>query len=135
MSERHVGAALLAAAGAINAAPGIGAFSGGRIRSAYGLDDGAGGPDLDVLLRHRAVLFLVTGGLLVAAAVARPHLRTAAVVTNATSSAAFVLLAATAGPVGAPLVRIAWIDVGVLGLLAGGSVLLRPAPDPVDRPG
>ncbi len=87
-----------------------------------------------MLLRHRAVLFLVTGGLLVAA-VARPHLRTAAVVTNATSSAAFVLLAATAGPVGAPLVRIAWIDVGVLGLLAGGSVLLRPAPDPVDRPG
>ncbi len=44
MSERHVGAALLAAAGAINAAPGIGAFSGGRIRSAYGLDDGAGVP-------------------------------------------------------------------------------------------
>jgi len=129
MRKRHIGAALLAVAGTINALPGAGALSAGRLRSAYGLDGAAAGPDLDVLLRHRAVLFLVTGGLLLVA-VARPHLRTAAVVANATSCAAFVLLVATSGPVDARLVRIAWIDVALLGLLAGGSALVRPAARP-----
>jgi hypothetical protein len=130
MRKRYIGAALLAVAGTVNALPGTGALSAGRIRSAYGLDGAAAAdPDLDVLLRHRAVLFLVTGGLLLVA-VARPHLRAAAVVANATSCAAFVLLVATSGPVDARLVRIAQIDVAVLGLLAGGSALVRPAARP-----
>lgn len=126
MGKRYLGAALLAVAGLVNAAPALGALSVERLRAAYGLDDrGAADRNLDVLLQHRGVLFLVTGGLLVVA-VARPHLRAAAVTANATSCAAFVVLAVSGEPVNPQLSRIAWIDIGVLTLLAGGGFLMRP---------
>ncbi len=121
---------MLAAAGLANAAPALGALSAERLRAAYGLEDwGQSDRNLDVLLQHRGVLFLVTGGMLVVA-VARPHLRVAALVTNATSCAAFVVLAAIGGSVNPQLSRIMWIDVGILALLAVGGVLVRPVSGP-----
>jgi hypothetical protein len=124
MWKRHLGVALLVG-GVVNAAPAVGALSAVRLRTAYGLD-GRVAPDhdLDLLLQHRGILFLVTGGLLVVA-VARPHLRATAVTANATSCAAFVVLTATGGPVNVQLTRIMWIDLGVLALLAGGALLTR----------
>jgi hypothetical protein len=130
MGKRNLGAALLAVAGLVNAAPALGALSAKRLWATYGLDDrGEADRNLDVLLQHRGVLFLVTGGLLVVA-VPRPHLRAAAITANATSCAAFVMLAMSGGLVNPQLSRLMWIDVGVLTLLAGGGFLTRPASGP-----
>ena len=67
-------------AGLVNAVPAVGAVAVERARAAYGLD--VVDRNVDVLLQHRAVLFLLTGGSLLVA-LARPHLRAAAVTANA----------------------------------------------------
>lgn len=127
MSRRHVGGAMLALAGLVNAVPVVGTLSTTRLRAAYGLQ-GRVGPDsnLDVLLQHRGTLFLTTGGLLLMA-VARPHLRAAAITINAVSCASFVALGIVNAPVNAQLGRVMWVDVGLLALLAGGAWLVHPA--------
>lgn len=51
----------------IHLAPVVGVLSAGRLEALYGVP--VAGPDLTVLLRHRAVLFGILGGLLVAAIV------------------------------------------------------------------
>lgn len=51
----------------IHLAPVVGVLSAGRLEALYGVP--VDSPDLAVLLRHRAVLFGILGGLLVAAIV------------------------------------------------------------------
>jgi len=53
-------------AAAINIAPGIGLLSDRWLKTLYGVDISGG--DLSLLLRHRAVLFLIVGVLLVVGA-------------------------------------------------------------------
>ncbi|WP_083753901.1 hypothetical protein [Actinosynnema sp. ALI-1.44] len=120
--EKNVGRGLLGVAALINLLPGVGAISVSFARSAYGVS--IDGVDMAVLLRHRAVLFVILGvGLLVS--LFRPQLRTAAVSANAVSFGGFVLVAVLSQPVNAQLERVAWIDVAGLVALGLGSVLLR----------
>jgi hypothetical protein len=128
MRGRRLGQALLVVAGLVNALPGIGALSAARARAAYGLD--VDDRNVDVLLQHRAVLFLLTGGSLLVA-VARPHLRGAALTANAVSSGSFLVIALAGGPVNPQLQRVAWVDVGVLVLLAAGAGLTARRGAPV----
>nr|WP_157527708.1 phosphopantetheine adenylyltransferase [Kibdelosporangium sp. MJ126-NF4] len=126
MRREKVGRGLLVLAALINLLPGLGAVSVSFARSAYGVE--IVGADMEVLLRHRAMLFAILGvGLF--AAVFRPRLRTAAVSSNAASFGGFILLAVTNRPVNAALERIAWIDVAGLVALALGAVLLRGGPE------
>lgn len=123
MGIRHCGQALLVVAGLINTVPALGALSVGKAYAAYGISPG--GPDVAVLLRHRAVLFAIIGiGLVVAAF--RPNLRAVAIGANALSFAGFLAAVSAEHPVNAELARVAIVDIVGLAVLAGGTVLVRP---------
>ena len=83
-------AVLLLVAGAIHLLPLVGVLGGERLNALYGiaLDE----PNLQILMRHRAVLFGLLGVLLVAAAFI-PALRATALVGGLVSVLAFLLLA------------------------------------------
>ena len=74
---------------------------------------------LSVLLRHRAVLFGIVGGLLMVAAF-KPDLRPLATVAGMLSMVSYVLLMVAVQPGNASLTRVAWIDVAAIVVLAAG---------------
>lgn len=82
-------AVLLLIAGIIHLLPLAGVFGGERLNALYGLvlDE----PNLQALMRHRAVLFGLLGALLVSAAVA-PSLRSLALLGGLVSVVSFLLL-------------------------------------------
>jgi hypothetical protein len=111
--------ALFLLAAIVNLVPGIGVQSGARLESLYGvaLED----PALVILMRHRAVLLAIVGGVLAAAAF-RPALRPAAVAAGLVSMLSFVALAVGAGA-GPALQRIAIVDVAAsIALVAAARV-------------
>ncbi|MDD0842253.1 phosphopantetheine adenylyltransferase [Pseudomonas sp. Gutcm_11s] len=83
-------AALLLVAGIIHLLPLAGVLGGERLNALYGLtlDE----PNLQILMRHRAVLFGLLGALLVVAAFI-PGLRTLALIGGLFSVVSFLLLA------------------------------------------
>ncbi len=113
--------ALLVTVGLINLVPLVGVLSAGRIAAGYGIE--LPGPDLEILLRHRALLFGVLGGFIVYAAF-QPALQWPAMVLAALSMAGFLLLAWTVGGYNAALAKVALVDVIGLVLLAV-AVLLK----------
>ena len=122
--------ALVLAIAAVNLAPVSGVLSAGRLADLYDIrvDD----ESLLVLLRHRAVLFGIVGGLLVAAAFHRP-LRIAAYAAGLTSMLSFVAIAGVTPGTNDALSRIVAVDVVASALLVGAIVLDRIAsrgPDP-----
>ena len=92
----------------VNALPVIGVVSSARLASLYEVT--AAGPDLELLLRHRALLFAIVAALLGAAAF-HPPLRLVAGLAGLFSMVSFVALAAGIGDVNAPLRRVALVDV------------------------
>ncbi|MEM7449961.1 MAG: phosphopantetheine adenylyltransferase [Pseudomonadota bacterium] len=105
--------------GFINLAPIVGLRGAGTLHRLYGVSAVSG--DLALLLQHRAVLFGIIGGLLLAAAV-QPNLRLAAALAGLVSMLSFTALAFSIEGVGAPLLRIAWIDVAASAALVRGLV-------------
>ncbi|EFQ82155.1 hypothetical protein HMPREF0063_12679 [Aeromicrobium marinum DSM 15272] len=112
---------LLVVAAVIHALPVIGVVSSERVAALYAIT--VDGTDLAVLLRHRAVLFGVLAGLLVAA-VLDPDLRGPVAVAVLVSDLAFAALAIGAREIGRSLRRVLVADivsiialVGVIGLL------------------
>jgi hypothetical protein len=81
----------------------------GRIGPTYGVL--ASGPDLEVLLQHRAVMLALIGSLLVASAF-RGELRTAAAIVAGASMASFAVIALSA-EVNAEQRRVALFDVAL----------------------
>jgi hypothetical protein len=73
-------------------------------------------------MRHRAVLFGIVGGLLLAAAF-HPPLRSIGIAAGLVSMLSFVLVALAIGGYNDELRRLVWIDVGLsLGLLAAIAI-------------
>lgn len=66
MNRERIIMALIALAGVINFLPVVGVVSSARIESLYGIE--LADPALEVLLRHRAVLFGLVGGFMIVAA-------------------------------------------------------------------
>ncbi len=92
-------------------------------------------PSLELLLRHRAVLFGLLGGFMVAAAF-RPAWQPAALVAGTISVLSFLLLAWLIGgrapAFTAPVLRVVWLDAAALVLLVVAAVAvtmqMRPTP-------
>jgi hypothetical protein len=122
MRRQRAARAMLVAAGLLNLAPGVGAVAPALAGKAYDVD--IAGPDLETLMRHRALLLAVVGGLAVTAAF-RPHLRAAAVTTSAVSFGGFTALAMTTAGLNGALTRVAMADVAGLLVLAAGALLGR----------
>ena len=83
-------AVLLLIVGIIHLLPVVGVLGGDRLNSLYGLN--LDEPNLQILMRHRAVLFGLLGALLIAAAFL-PGLRTLALLAGLVSVGSFLLLA------------------------------------------
>lgn len=118
-------AALLLLAGAINLAPVMGVFGAERLRALYRIE--VANAELAILLRHRALLFGVVGGLLVAAAF-RSELRVAAIATGLASMLGFIAIARLEGGARGPLARVAaadWLGSAALALAALLEVAVR----------
>ena len=111
---------LLLIAGLINFMPVIGVLSGGRIAGAYGIE--INGPDLELLLRHRALLFGLVGGFLLVS-VFVPDWQWPAIAMAGLSMIGFLYLAWALSPVNAALLRVAVADlIGLFCLVAGAAI-------------
>jgi hypothetical protein len=116
----HLWTVLVLIAALINLAPALGAASSDRMSAMYGvaLDD----PNLKILMRHRAVLFGLVGGLMAVAAF-YPPLRTTGYVVGFASMLSFLLIAWLVGDYGAQIRRVIVLDfVGIVSLAGAGVV-------------
>jgi hypothetical protein len=107
-------ALLFVLVGLVNITPVIGVLGAAQLEALYGqpfTDHG-----LLLLLRHRAVLFGLLGGLLILAAF-RPSLRKVATVAGTLSMASFCLLALPLESHDQVMQRVFWIDVIAIALL------------------
>ncbi|MEM9729935.1 MAG: phosphopantetheine adenylyltransferase [Myxococcota bacterium] len=107
MIDRTIAAMLLVVA-AIHLIPVAGFFGGSRLRALYGIDTADG--TLEILLRHRAVLFGTVGAFFAYAAFV-PILQPIAFVGAFISIATFFLLAATVEHEGPAIRKIVAADV------------------------
>jgi hypothetical protein len=117
---RRVVTALFVVVALVNLLPVSGVLGAARLEALYAMpfeDEG-----LLLLMRHRAVLFGLVGGLLLAAAV-RPTLRPTAATIGLGSMLSFVVLALPPGAHGAALQRVFWVDVAASVMLILALVL------------
>ncbi|HEY0975364.1 MAG TPA: hypothetical protein VGE57_12800 [Solimonas sp.] len=99
---------ILVAVGLIHLLPVTGVLGGERLLALYGLR--ADEPSLSILLRHRAVLFALVGGLLIAGAFYAPW-RGLALMAGLVSVLSFLWIATAEGGGNAALARVFKIDV------------------------
>lgn len=117
---RLAATALYLVAAVVNLAPGIGVLSNARLATLYGV--AVNDPNLAILMRHRAVLLAIVGGLLAFAAL-HPPLRPAATVAGLVSMLSFVVVLYAVGGYNAQLGRVAVIDVvASIALVAAAGV-------------
>ena len=108
----------IAVVGVINVLPVLGVLGGSRLSAAYGIDMPSA--DVELLLRHRALLFGLVGGYVLYSLAAPSH-RGAALTLAGLSMVGFVVLAQLAGEYGAALRKIVVADlvgIGALGIAA-----------------
>ena len=98
----------LVVAAVINLMPLPGLWSVAHMESLYGIP--VREPTLELLLRHRALLFGLIGLLMLAGAFHRP-LQTAAILAALVSMVGFMVLAAQSPELAAPLRRVALADL------------------------
>lgn len=118
MPTRYLSAAALVVAGLIHLLPVSGVLGGERLAALYGLalDD----PNLQILMRHRAVLFGLLGAFLLLAA-ARPAWQPLAYVAGLVSAGAFLLLAWSVGGYNPLIGRVVLADVVATACLLAGA--------------
>lgn len=118
--------AILLAVGAINALPAIGMVSGARLQALY--DISLTDHNLLVLLRHRALLFGLLGGA-VLASVFLPAWRLPAMAAALISMVSFLALAWPPEAASASLRKVFWIDAALSLALLPALVLQWPGPE------
>lgn len=99
---------ILVVVGVVHLIPVVGVLGGERLQALYGVR--VDGPDLSILLRHRALLFGLVGGLLLAGAFHAPW-RMLAVIVGLISTLGFLLISAQEGGGNAALLRVFRVDV------------------------
>jgi hypothetical protein len=121
---RHVVSIAFVVVAIIHLIPLVGVLGPGWLEKAYGVP--VADANLELLLRHRAVLFGVVGGLLLVAAFHRP-LQAVAWSAGFVGVVSFLALAWAVGPINAPLRRVAVVDVVALALLILAGAIDRLA--------
>ena len=116
---RHLPAVALLVAGLVHLLPLPGVLGAPALQRLYGLD--VTGPDLAILLQHRAVLFGVLGAFMLVAVV-QPSLRVPASLVGLASAAAFVAVAWHVGGYNGAIRRVVIADIVVCVLLIAGLV-------------
>ncbi|MGL6291135.1 MAG: hypothetical protein ACRC2H_10640 [Silanimonas sp.] len=111
---------LLALVGLVHLLPVTGAFGAPHLERLYGV--AITDPNLLVLMQHRAVLFAIVGGLLLAS-VFKPEWRALAIGVGSVSVGSFLLVAWSVGGYNALIARVVWIDVVALAMLLVAAVL------------
>jgi hypothetical protein len=117
---QHLWIFLVLVAAAINLAPVLGAVAPERMTALYGVD--LEEPNLQILMRHRAVLFGLVGGLLLVAAFHQP-LRTLGYAVGFSSMLSFLLIAWLVGGYSAEIQRVILADVVGIAALAGAGLV------------
>lgn len=116
----HLITAALLFVAAIHLLPLIGVVGVTRLQQLYGLN--LGDPNLEILLRHRAVLFGLLGAFLAYAAL-EPALQAAGIVAGFISVASFMVLAKLVGRHNAEIGRVVAVDLVALALLLVAGVV------------
>lgn len=117
---RHLIPAGLLIAAIIHLLPLAGVLGGARLERLYGIP--VDEPNLDILLRHRAVLFGLLGLLLLTAAFL-PTLRPPALIAGIVSTASFLVIVARVGVPNAAIARVVTADwVALCSLLVAAAV-------------
>lgn len=125
---KYLVSAALIVVGLIHLAPMTGAFGPAWLEKLYGLPIGE--PNLEILMRHRAILFGLLGAFLIAAAFKR-ELQAIAFAAGLVSVASFVWLAWSVGGYNPHLERVVTVDLVALASLGvgGAAYLFRPKRD------
>lgn len=123
MVEHAITGLMLVVAG-IHLVPVSGFFGRERLTALYGI--AIDSPDLDILMRHRAVLFGILGAFFAYAAF-EPALQPVAFVAASVSIASFFYLAVAVGEYGAAIRKIVIGDVIAAIALVGAVVLYATA--------
>jgi hypothetical protein len=114
---RYILPATLMVVGIIHLLPLTGVLGVPRLQSLYGVT--IADPNLEILMRHRAVLFGILGAFLVYAAF-RPGSQLAALIAGAVSVISFLVIAGIVGGYNAGIARVVTADiVAVVCLLIG----------------
>ena len=114
---------MLAVAGIIHLIPVTGVLGAERLAALYGLS--FEGPDLEILMRHRAVLFGILGLLMLSAAF-RPALQPAALLAGFASVVSFLWLAVSTGGYNESLRRVVVADlVALVCLVVAGALYVH----------
>jgi hypothetical protein len=132
---RHLVSATLLVAGVLHLLPLSGALGPDQLAALYGVSFGE--PNVEILMRHRAVMFGLLGAFLVVAAF-RPAFRPAAFVGGFVSVISFLVLARSVGGYNPDIARVFSADIVALAcLVAGfaGHAYLRSKADPPLRQG
>jgi len=112
----------LVVSGIIHLLPLAGVLGAQRLSALYGLE--IDNPNLEILMRHRAVLFGLLGALLISA-VFRTHLQGFAISAGLVSAVSFRLLAWTVGGYNSAMQRVVQADIlAILCLLTAGTIYL-----------
>lgn len=119
---KYIVPAALVVAAIIHLLPLSGVLGAAQLEKLYGLPIGE--PNLEILMRHRAVLFGLLGGFLLVAAF-RPELHGMALAAGMASVISFLYLAWSVGGYNAAIGRVFTVDlVALVCLVAGGIVHL-----------
>lgn len=116
---KYLVSAMLVLVGIIHLLPLSGVLGSERLASLYGI--GFDDPNLEILMRHRAVLFGLLGAFMVFAAF-KPAYQTAAFVGGFISVVSFLCLAWAVGGYNAQVGRVFAADVAALACLVVGGM-------------
>jgi hypothetical protein len=116
---RALVAICLVVVGIIHLLPLTGVLGSAKLATLYGTS--FADPNLEILMRHRAVLFGLLGAFLIVAAFRREW-QAAAFVAGTISMASFLLLARATGGYNSQLGRVVAVDLVALGCLVVGAV-------------
>ena len=108
-------------AGIIHLLPVSGVLGAERLRTLYGVE--IAGPDLAILMRHRAVMFGLLGLLLVAATFL-PGLRWVGLIGGLGSAVAFLAIALATGDYNDAMRRVVVADIVAIAALAAAGLAM-----------